>query len=71
MTRLSINVIMAVLSLVSVGGVDVDQRRNLPAHQLCLLCSLVLHRLGNLGDAHPSLSLPPPPETFQGKCVCV
>lgn len=57
------------LSPVPPGGVDVNHWRDLPAHQLRLLCSLVLHRPGNLGDAHPSLSLPAPPETFQGYSV--
>ncbi|XP_054862776.1 cystine/glutamate transporter isoform X2 [Amphiprion ocellaris] len=40
-------------------------RRNIPAHQLCLFSSLVLHRLGDPWDAHPSISFPSSPETFQ------
>lgn len=55
---------------VPLGGVDVNYWRDLPAHQLRLLFSLVLHRPGNHGYAHPSISLPPPPKTFQGECVC-
>lgn len=54
------------LPAVPPGGADGDDRGDLPAHQLCLLQPLVLHCPGNLGDAHPPLSLPAPPQTLQG-----
>uniref|UniRef100_A0A3P9HKG6 Si:ch73-352p4.8 n=1 Tax=Oryzias latipes TaxID=8090 RepID=A0A3P9HKG6_ORYLA len=51
---------------VSPGGLHVNQRRDLPAYQLRLFFTLVLHRLGDPGDAHPSIPLPPSAEAFQG-----
>lgn len=54
------------LPAVPPGGTDAADRGDLPAHQLCLLQPLVLHRPGNVGDAHPPLSLPAPPQTLQG-----
>lgn len=58
--------LLRVLPAVPPGGADGDDRGDLPAHQLCLLQPLVLHCPGNLGDAHPPLSLPAPPQTLQG-----
>lgn len=54
------------LPAVPPGGADFVDRGDLSAHQFCLLQPLVLHRPGNLGDAHPPLPLPAPPETLQG-----